>query len=82
MPRPLKVYRAHLGFYDTIIAAPSQKAAVEAWGASPTEFSKGFAKVTKDAEAVETAIAQPGVVLRRRNVQGGARRAGGARTHR
>ena len=32
MPRPLKVFRAHLGFYDTVVAVPSQKAAAEAWG--------------------------------------------------
>lgn len=65
MARPLKVFRAHLGFYDTIIAAPSQKAAATAWGANAREFAQGFASVTKDVKAVEAALAQPGVVLRR-----------------
>jgi len=65
MPRPLKVFRAHLGFYDTVVAAPSQKAAAEAWGAAASEFAQGFASVTLDAQAVEAALAQPGVVLRR-----------------
>ena len=60
-----KVFRAHLGFYDTIVAAPSQKAALAAWGASPSEFAHGFAKVTQDPQAIEAALAQPGVVLRR-----------------
>lgn len=64
MPR-LKVFRAHQGFYDSIVAAPSQKKALEAWGAKPTLFSQGFAKETKDADAVSAALAQPGVVLRR-----------------
>ncbi len=65
MPRPLKVFRAHLGFYDTVVAVPSQKAAAEAWGAGAHEFAQGFASVTHDAQAVEAALAQPGVVLRR-----------------
>ena len=64
MPR-LKVFRAHQGFYDSIVAAPSQKKALEAWGAKPTLFSQGFAAQTKDAAAMEAALAQPGVVLRR-----------------
>lgn len=61
----LKVFRAHLGFFDTIIAAPSQKAALAAWGAPASEFRKGFAAVTNDPDAVQAALAQPGVVLRR-----------------
>jgi hypothetical protein len=63
--RPLKVFQAHLGFYDTVVAAPSQKAALEAWGAGKGEFAKGFAKVSNDSVAVECALANPGVVLRR-----------------
>jgi len=63
--RPLKVFQAHLGFYDTVIAAPSQKAALEAWGAGKAAFAKGFAKVTNDPLAVESALADPGVVLKR-----------------
>ena len=60
-----KVFRAHLGFYDTIVATTSQKAALAAWGAAPSEFAQGFAKVTTDPKAVEAALRQPGVVLRR-----------------
>jgi hypothetical protein len=65
MPRPLKVYRAHLGFYDTIVATTSQKAAAEAWGADMREFAQGFARATDDPDAVKAALAEPGVVLRR-----------------
>jgi len=54
-----------MGFYDTVVAAPSQKAALEAWGAGKGEFAKGFAKMTNDPVAVESALANPGVVLRR-----------------
>lgn len=61
----LKVFRLHSGFYDMIIAAPSQKAALAAWGARPNEFSHGFAAVTDDAQAVKAALAQPGTVLKR-----------------
>jgi hypothetical protein len=65
MPRRLKVFQTHIGFYDLIVAAPSMKAAAEAWHASPRQFAQGFAAVTKDAEAVEAALAAPGQVLKR-----------------
>ncbi len=65
MPRPLKVFRAHLGFYDTVVAAPSKKAALAAWGVRGGEPGHRFAEATNDAEAVKAALAQPGVVLRR-----------------
>ncbi|HEY1629946.1 MAG TPA: cell envelope biogenesis protein TolA [Rhizomicrobium sp.] len=64
MPR-LKVFRDHIGFHDTIVAAPSQKAALEAWGAKPSEFAHGFASITEDKDAVAAALAHPGQVLRR-----------------
>lgn len=64
MPR-LKVFRAHQGFYDSIVAVTSQKKALAAWGAKPTMFAYGFAEETKDPAAVKAALAQPGVVLRR-----------------
>lgn len=65
MPRPLKVFKTHIGFYDLIVAAPSMKAAAEAWHASPRLFAQGFAAPTKDNDAVTAALAQPGVVLKR-----------------
>src|SRR3954469_9862849 len=65
MARRLKVFRTHLGFYDMIVAAPSQKAAAEAWGADPHLFAQGFAEITTDPELVKAALDKPGVVLRR-----------------
>jgi hypothetical protein len=65
MPRPLKVFKTHIGFFDLVVAAPSQKAAVAAWHASPRLFSQGFAGITKEADAVQAALAAPGQVLKR-----------------
>src|SRR3954471_22388010 len=65
MPRLLKVFQAHLGFYDTAVAAPSRAAALKAWGARQHLCGEGVASKTKDAQAVAAALAKPGVVLRR-----------------
>jgi hypothetical protein len=65
MPRPLKTFQAHLGFYDTVVAAPSQAGALKAWGSRQNLFRDGSASETKDAQAVTAALAKPGVVLRR-----------------
>ena len=35
----LKVYSTPIGFHDALVAAPSQKAALEAWGAGTNLFS-------------------------------------------
>src|SRR5215471_5901466 len=60
-----KVYRAHLGFYDTVVAAQSQRSALAAWGSRQDLFHLGLAKLTTDADAVKAAMAKPGVVLKR-----------------
>src|SRR6266700_8410933 len=65
MPRHLKVFQAHLGFYDTAVAAPSRAAALKAWGSRQNLFREGVASETKDAQAVAAALAKPGEVLRR-----------------
>lgn len=65
MPRKLKVYQTSIGFYDLVIATPSMKAALEAWGAASNLFHQGFAKEAKDYAAIDAAIKTPGVVLRR-----------------
>ena len=59
MPRKLKVY------YDLAIAAPSMKAALEAWGANMNLFHQGVARETDDGEIVAAAMDKPGVVLQR-----------------
>jgi hypothetical protein len=65
MPRKLKTYQTSIGFYDFAIAAPSMKAALEAWGAGSNLFHQGIAKETDDPDVVAATMAKPGVVLRR-----------------
>jgi hypothetical protein len=65
MPRKLKTYQTSIGFFDLAIAAPSMKAAAEAWGTDTDVFKKGFARVTEDPEIVAATMAKPGVLLRR-----------------
>src|SRR5688572_3126360 len=65
LPKPkIKVFRAHLGFYDTIVAVTSRLKALAAWGASGDLFAHGGAEETKDPDAVRAATARPGVILR------------------
>ncbi|WP_441253889.1 cell envelope biogenesis protein TolA [Bradyrhizobium sp. 613_E4_N2_2] len=65
MPRKLKTFQTSLGFYDLAIAAPSMKAALEAWGAGSNLFHQGFAKETDDPDVVAATMAKPGAVLKR-----------------
>ena len=65
MARKLKAYQTSLGFYDLAIAAPSMKAAAEAWGSQIDVFRRGFAKETHEAAIVTATMARPGVVLKR-----------------
>jgi hypothetical protein len=63
--RKLKVFEAQFGFYDTVVAAPSQAAALRAWGVNQNLFASGEAKVTTDEAAVSAATANPEIPLRR-----------------
>lgn len=65
MARKLKTFQTSLGFYDLAIAAPSMKAALEAWGAGSNLFHQGAAKETDDPEVVAATMAKPGMVLKR-----------------
>lgn len=65
MARKLKVYITNLGFFELALAAPSMKAALEAWGLGHNAFHQGFARETDDARIVAAAMAKPGVVLKR-----------------
>ncbi len=65
MPRKLKTYQTSLGFFDLAVAAPSKKAALEAWGTNSNLFHHGFAKEADDPAIVAATMAKPGVVLRR-----------------
>lgn len=74
----LKVFKAQMGFYESVVAAPSQKAALAAWGTHQDLFGAGMAAITDDAAAVKAATAQPGVVLKRPAGGKGAFEADGA----
>jgi hypothetical protein len=63
--RKLKTYMTSLGFFDQAIAAPSMKAALEAWGSNSNLFHQGVAKETDDPAIVEATMAKPGLVLKR-----------------
>ncbi len=65
MPRKLKTYVTSLGFFDQAIAAPSMKAALEAWGSKSNLFHQGFAKETDEPAIVEATMEKPGIVLKR-----------------
>ncbi|MGY3547386.1 cell envelope biogenesis protein TolA [Bradyrhizobium sp. USDA 4469] len=65
MVRKLKTYQTSLGFFDLAIAAPSMKAALEAWGADSNLFHQGAAKESDDPDVIAAAMKKPGVVLKR-----------------
>jgi colicin import membrane protein len=65
MARKLKTFQTSLGFYDLAIAAPSMKAALEAWGAGSNLFHQGVAEETDDPDVVAATMSKPGVVLKR-----------------
>jgi hypothetical protein len=60
----LKVYRTAIGFEDAYVAAPSQKAALEAWGTTKNLFARGGAEVVSDPALTKAALASPGKVVR------------------
>ena len=44
MPRALKVFQTQIGFYELIVAPPSQAAALRAWGCHLTREIELFAE--------------------------------------
>ena len=61
----LKVFQAQFGFYDTVVAASSQAAALRAWGTHQNLFASGEAKITTNEAAVAAALKHPETPLRR-----------------
>lgn len=61
----LKVFRTPIGFHDAYVAAPSQKAALEAWGSDTNLFASGAAERVDDPESMREPLANPGKVIRR-----------------
>lgn len=62
---PLKVFRTPIGFHDAYVAAPSRKAALEAWGADKDLFASGSAELVTDPELTAQPLASPGEVIKR-----------------
>ncbi len=62
--RPFKVFRTSAGFEDAYVAAKSQKAALEAWGARSNLFASGMAEIVTDPQLTGAALAHPGKVIR------------------
>lgn len=61
----LKVYRTPIGFHDAYVAATSQKAALDAWGADVNLFARGVAEQVDDPAFTADALAQPGTVIKK-----------------
>ena len=66
MAPALKVFRTPIGFHDAYVAAPSQKAALKAWGADANLFARGAAERVTDPALMAEALAAPGKVIKRR----------------
>jgi hypothetical protein len=56
-----KVYITRIGLKDWLVAATSQKAALEAWDVHRNLFATGEARLTNDPSHVEIAMRTPGV---------------------
>jgi hypothetical protein len=63
--KKLKVYRTPIGFHDAYVAAPSQKAALEAWGSDANLFARGIAEEVTDEKLTAEPLASPGKVIKR-----------------
>ena len=64
MPRKLKVFRTPIGFDDAYVAAPSMKAALEAWGSTANLFTRGVAEQVTDPRLIAEPLKHPGQVIR------------------
>ncbi|MDF0546093.1 hypothetical protein PX699_27430 [Sphingobium sp. H39-3-25] len=60
----LKVFRTPIGFHDAYVAAPSRKAALEAWGSDADLFARGIAEEVIDEALMQAPLERPGAVIR------------------
>jgi hypothetical protein len=63
--KKLKVFQAPFGFYDSVVAVPSQAAALRAWGSHQNLFAEGIAHRVTDEKTIAAALAHPETPLRR-----------------
>jgi hypothetical protein len=61
----MKVFQAQFGFFDTVVAVPSQAAALRVWGTRQNLFASGQARLATDEAAITAALQNPEFVLRR-----------------
>ena len=62
----LKLFRTPMGFFDAVVAAPSQAAALKAWGVTSNLFAEKLAEEVKDdPDLLSEASKTPGEVLRK-----------------
>jgi len=61
----MKVFQAQFGFFDTVVAVPSQAAALRVWGTRQNLFAGGQARLATDQAAIKAALQNPEIVLRR-----------------
>lgn len=61
----LKVFCTPIGFHDAYVAAPSQKAALRAWGADSNLFAQGVAEQVTDPDLMAELLANPGSIIKR-----------------
>lgn len=59
----LKVFRTPIGFHDAYVAAPSQKAALEAWGSDSDLFARVSAEQVTDPALTKAPLEAPGEVV-------------------
>ena len=64
MPAKLKVFRTPIGFHDAYVAAPSQKAALAAWGSDANLFARGQAEQVTDPKLMKAPLESPGTVIK------------------
>jgi len=62
--RKLKVFRTPVGFHDAYVAAPTQKAALEAWGVETNLFARGDAEQVTEPKLTRAPLDRPGEVIR------------------
>jgi hypothetical protein len=64
-PPKLKVFRTSIGFHDAYVAAPSQKAALKAWGSDSDLFARKSAERVTDPVLIAEPLANPGKIIKR-----------------
>jgi hypothetical protein len=66
----LKLFKATSGFRDSYVAATSQSAALEAWGARTDLFAMGAAEQIDDPGILAPASKKPGNISQRKRAAG------------